>query len=128
MVPLQWYSESLKAVDNYTKRKTMETEIDATIAVWLGWVNDSILGWISPRQGGVAFMDNVPPYSTSDSDAVRLLPILAQRCGDVSLSYHMEIGEWQCWAAGMGQGAWAPTIAMSIVNAVLDVIDSEVEQ
>ncbi len=93
----------------------MSRENDATIGKWVG---------MSPRH----IVMELPSFTTSDADAISLLPVLVERGYNVSVSdYYL-----RSWVACIEQddmdninSPQSPTIAAAISGAVLELIGRE---
>jgi len=107
----------------------MSREDDAIIAEWLGWTDcrkraQGEWGGFTPDNYGAI----IPHFTTSDADAISLLPVLVERGYNVSVSdYYL-----RSWVACIEQddmdninSPQSPTIAAAISGAVLELIGRE---
>ena len=118
----------------------MSREDDAKIALWLGWIqepcdcNDSLYCgcWIDPKDPDKDYT-TLPYYTTSDEDAMLLLPLLTKKGYRVGLEYGLyphwcfmiyfwSNNDWYTCAKMVGK---SKVISSAITSAVIGLIDSK---
>ena len=117
-------------------RKHMSREQDAKIAEWLGFklykekFNNGFRRYWSRWPGETYTINTLPHYTTSDTDAISLFPVLADREYTFDLSWTGS--KVYDWTFGIYKNdkevVWIckqPTIAAAISSAVLQLIESE---
>ena len=106
----------------------MSRENDNKIATWLGFSGTGLPNSFGDKEPCNPFACHIlptPNYSTSDADAITLLPELVKRWHEVALEYNKDIGEWQFYIPDLEHGVWGLTISGAICAAVLELIDKE---
>ena len=85
------------------------------MGLYKGWSDADVLKTLA---------DYISDYST-DAEAVGLLNVLVEKGYEPVLSWHRELGEWQCYTVNLEFGEWGKTIHEAIVDACLRVIEKE---
>ena len=115
----------------------MSRENDKKIAEWLGWVQSPVIksAWNKPDGQGL-YLDILPNYTTSDSDAIILLPVLVERGYCVALIGSVEDNSEMTPSENIEMTyqvaidyhkilVHASTISKAITSAVLQLIEKE---
>jgi len=113
---------------------------DKKIAGWLGWVNHRGLttGFVMPysywMDGGIRH-EQLPFFTTSDSDAITLPPVLVERYKALQFKWVLESQtQDDCYHCSLAfledklewfESGWQPTISAAITSAILQLIDKE---